>query len=199
MGKASPAVWVIGPVVVLLGSFTLGFGIRAVRLWRAELESKVESKQQTEQIEPQPVLAGADMEEPQGEAVEQEYVIVEEPLPQLDAEPREQPEEEPDAETVEYQPQKAGGFGGWREVWANLNLTEEEKARLREGLRLAWEKWQNMSAEEREAETSRLREMGERWENMSDEEKREASQRMRDRFEEWRESDRVELPELSLD
>jgi hypothetical protein len=201
MTRTSPAVWVIGPVVVLLGSLALGFGIRAVRLWRAEAGPKVECKQEVEQIQAQPVPASPELEKPQTEAAEQEYPV-EEAVAELAPEPRQQPEEEPDNmpdETAEYKAQQALVFGGWREVWANLNLTEEEKARLREGLRLAWERWQNMSPEEREAETSRLREMGERWQNMSDEEKREASQRMRDRFEEWRKSGDVELPELSLD
>ena len=106
---------------------------------------------------------------------------------------------EEEGATAEQQWQMPQSVGDWRTVWADLNLTEEEQARLREGLRLAWERWQNMSEQERQAEIERLREMGERWENMSEEEKREASQRMRDRFEEWRKSDRVELPELSLD
>ena len=103
------------------------------------------------------------------------------------------------AEPIEEQTQESRSFGGWRDVWADLNLTEEEQGRLREGFRLAIERWQNMSPEEREAETARLKAMRERWENMTEEERQEASERMRDRFEEWRQSGEVELPQLSLD
>jgi len=111
----------------------------------------------------------------------------------------EEPEDMPEAKPAADEVQEKRSFGGWRDVWANLNLTEEEQARLREGFKLAIQRWQNMSPEEREAETARLRAMGERWENMSEEERREASERMRDRFEEWRQSGDVELPQLSLD
>lgn len=115
--------------------------------------------------------------------------------PQETAESVEKPTPAPGVE----QDQAAQRFGGWREVWADLNLTEEEQARLREGFRLAMARWQHMSPEEREAETARLRAMGERWQNMSEQERTEASERMRERFEQWRESGDVELPELRLD
>ena len=226
MGKLSPAVSVIAAVVVLLGAYAVGLGIKAVRSSR-QAEPKVESKQQSRQIDTEAAPRSAKPEGAQMVVVEEEYAIVEEPVEELAVEPEEiskeepvnMPEEEPveelaakpeekpeeervdmaEAEPVESEPQEAESFGGWRQVWADLNLTEEEQARLREGFRLALERWQNMSDEERQAETDRLRRMGERWQNMSDEERREATQRMRDRFEEWRQSGRVELPELSLD
>ena len=188
MKKVSPVVFVAGIVAALLVSLWLGLGIRKVRSWRTETEPKVESKQQTESIVAEPVEELiAELEELQIAAVEEQYPVVEETV-----------EENSEEEPVEYEAQKARGFGGWRDVWGDLNLTEEEQARLREGFRLAIERWQNMSPEEREAGAARRREMRERWENISERERREASERMRDQFEEWRRSGRVELPELSL-
>ena len=102
-------------------------------------------------------------------------------------------------ESVQESPAMAGGPMNWRQMWADLNLTPEEMARLREGWRLATERWQNMSEDERQAEIGRLNGMRIRWDNMSEEERSQAMQRGRERFEEWRRSDQVELPELTLD
>jgi len=107
----------------------------------------------------------------------------------------EQEQDKPPAETAE---QPAQDFN-IRQMWADLNLTPEEQARLRQGFGLAMQKWQSMSEEERQAETARMQAMRVRWEGMSADEQREAMQRMRGRFEEWRQSGRIELPELSLD
>ncbi len=107
-------------------------------------------------------------------------------------------QEERPAETAERPERPAQGFN-MRQIWADLNLTLEEQARLGQGFGLAMQKWQSMSEEERQAETARLQAMRARWEGMSADEQREAMQRMRGRFEEWRQSGRVELPELSLD
>jgi hypothetical protein len=198
MKKISPIAWVIAAVVVLFGAYGLGLGIRAVRSRWAEFEPKVEPKRQAKQpdLEPAPIII--EKEELEPTVVEEEYVMVEETVVEPEAEAEEE-EDMPEVESAENESQESPGFGGWREVWADLNLTEEEQARLREGFMLAMERWQNMSPQEREAETERLRAMRERWENMTDEERQEASERMRGRFEEWRESDRAELPELSLD
>ena len=193
----------IAVVVALLAALALGMGIRKLRSQWAESKRK----------EPEPAAVRAtedakptNMTEQNDEflsSLDEEIASAEEAE---DAIEEDTSQEEPDAAVVEeegapaeQQWQMAQSAGDWRTVWADLNLTEEEQARLREGLRLAWERWQNMSEQERQAETERLRAMGETWENMSEEEKRDASQRMRDRFEEWRKSDRVELPELSLD
>jgi len=200
--KANRAAWMIAAVLVLLGAYAIGLGIRAVRLRRAgdEPKSKVES---TELTIVEPVVESAEIDDAQMEDVEEEYVIIEEaaeepevePEEELEADPGDMPEDEP----VEYEAQEERGFGGWREVWSDLDLTEDERARIRDGFRLAMERWQNMSSEEREMETTRLRKMRERWENMSGEDRREASQRMRERLEQWLQSGRIELPELSLD
>ena len=87
----------------------------------------------------------------------------------------------------------------WRNIWANLNLTEEEQARLRLGFQKIMERWMTMPEEERLAERARLEEMGRRFQAMSEEEKTAASQRMKNRFEDWRQSGSEDLPELSLD
>ncbi len=97
------------------------------------------------------------------------------------------------------QPKRSAQGFSWRQIWADLNLTPEEQARLREGFGLAMQKWQNMSEEERQAETARMQAMRARWEGMSEDEQRETMGRMRGRFEEWRQSGSIELPELSLD
>jgi len=196
--KANQAAWMITAVLVLLGAYGIGLGIRAVRLRRAEDDPKPKIES-TEPIIAEPVVESAEIYEAPIEAVEKEYVIVEEAAVEPEEEPEEEPDDMPEAEPVEYEAQEERGFRGWREVWADLDLTEEERARMRDGFRFAMERWRNMSPEERETETARLRAMGERWENMSEEERREAIERMRDRFEEWRQSDRIELPELSLD
>lgn len=190
-------------VVLLFTALALGIVIKLSQPHRAEFESQVE-QQQTELAETRPQEENKLSEmTPEDEEflqwLEEEIKKSEEQEQTETTLDEEEPDGIPEAEPVEYKAQETRGFGGWREVWADLNLTEEEKARLREGVRLAVERWQNMTPEEREAETTRLREMGERWENMSEDERREASERMRDRFEEWRESGDVELPELSLD
>ena len=210
MKKASPVPFVAGAVVVLLLALALGMGIRKLRLERAL--SRPEARMQTHTVEPEAVVAAEAppdlseedeqfltwLEEEMESAAAQEEAVAETDYEYAAQETAESIERSTPAAGFQ-QDQAAQSFGGWREVWADLNLTEEEQARLREGFRLTIERWQNMSPEEREAETARLREMRERWENMSEEERREASERMRDRFEEWRRSGRVELPELSLD
>ncbi len=194
---------ILGAVVILLFTvLAVGIGIKLYQPHRAEFESQVE-QQQTKPAETRPQEEGNRSEMTQED--EEFLQWLDEEIEKLEEEEEkeamvaeEEPEDMPEAEPVEEEVQETKRFGGWRDVWANLDLTEEEQARLREGFRLAIERWQNMSPEEREAEAARRREMRERWENMSEEERREASERMRDQFEEWRRSDRVELPELSL-
>ena len=195
---------ILGVVVVLLfTALAVGIGIKLYQPHRAEFESQAE-QQQTKPAETRPQEEGNRSEMTQEDEefllwLDEEIETLEEEEKQEAMVAEEEPDDMPEAEPVEDEAQETRSFGGWREVWADLNLTEEEQARLREGFRLAIQRWQNMSPEEREAETARLRAMGERWENMSEEERQEASERMRDRFEEWRRSGRAELPELSLD
>jgi len=192
-------------VVLLFTALAVGIGVKLSQPQRVEVQPQVE-KQETKPAETRPQEEGKLSEmTPEDE----EFLLwLDEEIERLEEEEQkqaeamlaeEEPDDIPEAEPVENEAQESKSFGGWREVWADLNLTEEEQARLREGFRLAMQRWQNMSPEEREAETARLREMRERWENMSEDERREASERMRDRFEQWRQSGEVELPELSLD
>jgi hypothetical protein len=87
----------------------------------------------------------------------------------------------------------------WQNIWANLNLTEEEQMRLRNGFQKVMGRMMTMTEEQRQAERLRFEEMGRRFQAMSDEEKNAASQRMKDRFDQWRQSGSEDLPELSLD
>lgn len=87
----------------------------------------------------------------------------------------------------------------WQQIWSDVNITEEEKGRLRLGFMLQLQKWGAMPPEDQMAERARMESMRSRWENMSEEERDETSQRLRDRFEDWRHSGSVELPELTLD
>jgi hypothetical protein len=209
MAKTRLTIGVIGPIAVLLGSVALGLGIRAVRVWQGAAPTRIEAEQRMDPTEPQPVRADArtreagrmpaDTEEPNTATADE----TEEPPTESDLEHQEQSEHEsediPDDETITSEPPTVATLGAWREVWADLNLTEEEQARLREGFRLAMEKWRRMSEEERQAETVRWREIGARWESMSESERLEVSRRIRERFEQWRRSGQVELPQLSLD
>ncbi len=191
-------------VVLLCAVLAVGIGIKLSQPHRLEDESQVE-KQQTKPVETRP--QEEEIKQSEMTAEDEEFLQwLDEEIETLEEQEKaeailveEEPDDMPVAEPVENEVQETRGFGGWREVWANLELTEEEQARIKEGFRIAIERWMNLSPEEREAEGARLREMGERWENMSEEERQETSERMRDRFEEWRQSDRAELPELSLD
>ncbi len=203
-GKSTLGILVV-VIVLLVAALAVGIGVKLSQSHRAESEPKVEQQQ----IKPAETRPQEKEEIKQSEMTQEdeEFLLwLDEEIARLEEEEaaeamaaEEKPEDMPVAEPVEVKTQETRSFGGWRDVWANLNLTEEEQARLREGFKLAIQRWQNMSPEEREAETARLREMGERWENMTEEERREASERMRDRFEEWRQSGEAELPRLSLD
>ena len=205
MKKSNSAVWLVGAVVVLLASLGLGLGIKKIRSPRAEVKVKQAAKQiiiaetESESAEPEKEAVEAVVE-----VVEEENVVVLEPADVEEEEkPEETVEEETDVaaetETEAGRTQTSGEFGNWRQIWADLNLTEAEQARLRDGFALAMQRWQSMSSEEREVEVERRRAMRARWETMSDEERQEAMGRMRGQFEEWRQSGQVELPQITLD
>jgi hypothetical protein len=205
-GKTKPGI-LVGVVVLVFAVLAVGIGIKLSQPHRVEVEPPVE-KQQIKPVQTRPQEEEEEeIKQSEMTAEDEEFLLwLDEEIARLEEEEKakvkaaeEKPEEIPAAEPVKEEVQETKSFGGWRDVWANLNLTEEEQARLREGFKLAIQRWQNMSPEERESETARLKAMGERWENMSEEERKEASERMRDRFEEWRQSGDVELPQLSLD
>ena len=203
-GKSKPGI-LVAVVILLFAVLAVGIGIKLSQPHRPEFEPQAE-QQQTKPVETRPQedeeIKQSEMTAEDEEFLQWLYEEIEKSEEEEETETilaEEEPEDMPEAEPVEEEAQETRSFGGWRDVWADLNLTEEEQARMREGFKLAIQRWQNMSPEEREDETARLRALGERWENMSEEERQEASERMRDRFEEWRQSGDVELPELSLD
>jgi len=196
------AVWI---ALVLAGATGLGYGIRHVRWSLAMRKNMTESKPQTQVADSEPYVETVQEPEPdiEIETADAETVGGEEPV-------WEEPEDEslPDVadESQSQQSQKPRnsgpanyGLGNWRSVWADLNLTEEEQARLREGWRIAVERWQNMSEQERQVQTERMRASWETWQNMSDVEKERASLDLRARIEEWRQSGSTELPDLILE
>ncbi len=204
MGRKNTVLWAVGAVAVLAAAYALGLGIRYVR----QPGSEARQSQETERPAQAPVVEAASFDEIEQTPMEPDQpdlVVVQEPEEEPEVvEQAEQGADEPVEEQADAVSESATAgiiqsMGGWRQMWANLNLTEEEKARLREGFRLARERWQNMSEQERQAETARLRGMWERWQGMSEEEREEAMGRMRERFEDWRQSGAVELPELTLD
>ncbi len=191
--------WSAGAIVVLVAALGLGLGIRKIRTWQAESRAKEDNKPAAKQGESKTKQGAA----PLVEAVEEEHVASAGLAEQMQAEAAEAAGEEVNeaakTDSMQERPAMAGGPMNWRQMWADLNLTEEETARLREGMRLAMERWQNMSEDERQAEIGRLRGMRARWDNMSEEERNQAMERGRQRFEEWRRSGQVELPEITLD
>jgi hypothetical protein len=197
--KASRAVWSAGAIVILVAALGLGLGIRKIRTWRAESRTKEDVKLAAKQGESKTKLEAV----PLVEAVEEQHVASAGLAGQVQAEAAETAGEDVNGtaktESVQEKPSMAGGPINWRQMWADLNLTQEEIARLREGWRLAVERWQNMSEEERQGEIGRLNGMRIRWDNMSEEERNQAMERGRQRFEEWRRSGQVELPEITLD
>lgn len=197
----------IACAAVLFAAFAIGVGIRTFRMRehgssRPPVQSAAggsapvghethDADEDTEQI-----MQWLDEEAAQAEAVDEDGRS-EEPVAQEESSFA--AVDSHDSETAAAPQEQIQGLPGWRQVWTDLNLTEAEQARLREGLSLMWQRWQSMSPQDQQAERQRLSAMRQRWEAMSDDERQQASRRMRDRFEEWRHSDRVELPELSLD
>jgi hypothetical protein len=208
MEKKNQVGTLISVVVVLLAALAVGVGVRKVRLQQAKPEPPV----QRQQSKPVAVRAKEDakptdmtkQDEEFLQWVGQETTQAEEG--QTLVEEQSVPQQGPEVAVVQEQPapleqpgQMAQGFGDWRNMWSDLNLTEEEQVRLREGFAMAMQRWQNMSEEDRQAEAARMRAGWERWQNMSDQERQQVMQRMREQFEEWRRSGRIELPVPSLD
>jgi len=185
------AIWI---ALVLVSAAGLGYGIRRIRWSLATRKNLPESKPQAQVIESEPEaeIVQEPEPEPEVEVVEIDTAVTEEPV-------WEEPEDQSQPEVVvEPEPEQwrmgrnsgaiQQGFGDWRNAWADLNMTQEEQARLREGWRLAVERWQNMPDDERQEQIERMRADWGRWQYMSGE-----------RFQQWRESGQIELPEMSLD
>lgn len=191
------AVWI---VLVLAGATGLGYGIKHVRWSLAARKDVAEPQPDTQLVEDEPEFEAVPQSEPEPESeveiVEAEEILVEEPVAE---EPEEQPQPEVAAEP-QRQPWQFGQNAGLiRKFFEDLNLNEEEQAKLREGFELMRRQFEQMSDEERWAQFAQMAEMGQRWQNMSDEEREGVTQRMRERYEEWRQSDSIELPQLTFD
>ncbi len=189
------AIWI---AVVLVAATGLGYGIRQIRWSRAMRKNLPESKPQAQVVdsEPEVEIVPEPEPEPEIEVVEADTTVVEEPV-------WEEPEDEPQPEVAaepQRQPWRMGqNSGAVQQFFADLNLNEEEQARLREGFAVMRRRFENMSVEDRMVEFAQMAEIGRRWQNMSDQEREEVGERMRDRYEVWRYSDSVEPPQLTLD
>jgi len=206
MENKSQVMILAGAVVVLIAALAATFGIR--KFWPLPPEPQA----QRQESEPVTVAPAEDVKPPKITTQDEELLLwLDQEIARAEeaeamAEEEYLWEEEPEVAAVPQeveppQPQRPMGqrFGGWGNDPLGLNFTEEERARLREGFALAWQRWQDMSDEDRMAEMERMRTGWERWQNMSDEEREQAAQRIREQFEEWRQSGRVELPQISLD
>ena len=177
-----------GIALVMLGAaFAAGLVIRHVRAPSVEPPSQAQTEEPVQQDDPQTrqtppetpsmVYTPAQEEPPPAKAMEPEEatpMATEQSRPQMEATP---------VETEQSRPQMRQGFGGW-----NLNLTEEEQARLREGFMAMFQRFQNMSEEERQAQIARFNAMRQRFENMSDQERQQAVGRVQQQIEQWRQS-----------
>ncbi len=210
MDKKSQIAILIGVVVVVFAALAVGVGIKRFLSQRSE-DHDAELQVQHQETKPAAVVAPEDEKLTDITDEEEEFLrwVHEKMTEEEEAEPEVEEDvsqEEPAVAVVEeevappeQQSRRAQGFGGWRNVWADLNLTQEQQERIGEGFRLAIEKWQNMTDEERQDETERMREQGEKWQNMSEEEREDAMEKMRGKLEDWLDSDEVELPDFSLD
>lgn len=201
--KPNWTIWSAGAVVVLVVALGMGFGIRKIRIWRAEAEQReaaaIRAKEEAERVaQDEPVKKAVEIVEEVVEPLEPEQEVV------VAASTEEAEEKDPEEDKPQVEPMRGPGMMGgagerWRQMWANLNLTPEEQERLRAGFQLAMERFWSLSEEERQAEMARFQDMRIQWENMSDEEREATMGRMRDRFEDWRASGAVELPPMTLD
>ena len=183
-------------MLVLVCAGGLGYGIRQIRWTLATEKNLSQPQQQVVEPEPEVEIVPEPEPEPEVEVVEAEETFVEEPV-------WEEPEDEPEPE-VAAEPQRRPWQTGQnsnpvQKFFEDLNLNEEEQARLREGFELMRRQFESMSPEERWAQVAQMAEMGRRWEAMSDQEREEVGDRMRERYEVWRNSDSIEIPQLTLD
>jgi len=146
-------VFVVVWIAVLVGAWGLGLCIRRVRFQHARIASKAVAQPQASIAQPQ---ASAEIQRPS------------------DAN---EPERER-AGMAGFRPDRRPMPGGEGRMPFG-NLSEEERAKLRQ-------RWENMSEEERQQEREKrraeARQMRERWESMSEEEREKLRTEMRQRF-----------------
>ena len=209
MDKKSQIGILIGVVVLVFAALAVGVGIRRFLSQRSEAK---DPKPQVQRQETKPAAVVAPEDEKLTDITDEDEEFLrwayekmaeeEEAEAAVEEDVSQEPEvavAEEEGAPLEQQGRRAQGFGGWRNVWADLNLTQEQQERLGEAFRLAMEKWQNMTDEERQDETEKMRDQWETWQNMSEEEREDTMKKMREKFEDWLDSDEVELPDFSLD
>jgi hypothetical protein len=197
MNNKNTRTTLIWAAVVLIAATGLGYGIRRIR-WSLAAGKAPESKPQIQVVDSEPEVEVVPEPEPEPdvEIVEAEMPVVEEPVYQ---EPEDEPEPEVAAEPQRQRWQMGQNANLIRKFFEDLNLNEQEQARLREGFELMRRQFENMSDEERWDQFAQMAEMGRRWEAMSDQEREGVTRRMRERYEVWRHSDSIELPQFTLD
>lgn len=176
------AIWI---ALVLASATGLGYGIRQLRWSLASRTSVPESKPPVQVVQREPEVETLPEPELEVAVAQTDPTAGEEPIwedrkdewqPEVVAGPELRPVNEDSGPTQQ-------NLGDWRNAWADLNLTQEEQARLREAWRFAVERWQSMSQEQRQAQIARWRTDWERWQVMSDEERTAVSSRNRERLE----------------
>jgi len=186
---------VIWAGLVLVSAAGLAYGIRQIRWSLAMRKNLSESGPQAQVLDTEPEAETVPEPEPEVEVVDIDATTIEEPVSE---EPEDESQSQPSQKARNSGPTNQG-LGDWRSVWADLNLTQEEQARLREGWRLAVAGWQNMSEQERQWQGERMQASWERWQSLSDLEREQASWELRQRLENWRQSGSTELPDMILD
>ena len=138
MEKANRVVQVGLAVLVLVGALGLGLGIKKIRSLQSEGGTEVKDRVETRDTRGQE--ATVVVEEAAVEVNTASVVVLEEEAEQgvaaeetVASEPNEVEANTP----VERPMMTGGGMPGWRSIWADLNLSEAERARLREGFQLA--------------------------------------------------------------
>ncbi len=195
MKSTNPAVTFIWAAVVLAAATVLGYGIRQIRWSRAAYKNLSESESQVEIVGSEPDVEIVPEPEPEPE-VEMVEIVADEPAWE---EPEDEPQPEVAAEPQRQLWQMGQNAGLIQKFFEDLNLNEEEQARLQEGFALMRRQFENLSPEERWAQVAQMGEMGRRWEAMGEQERVGVTQRMRERYEVWRNSDSIEPPQLTLD
>lgn len=208
MKKIKPELMIIVWILVLVGAYGIGSGIRYLRLISTQRTPQTNVTQAEQQT-------NLDMNTPAPKAPETQYVIEQEPVEEPNEQPTEiaedpwkvEPETQRPQEVIQneqdFRNQQFGGNMQWGFEqqwfdWANT-LTEEQRARLQRGTMLMWQRWQNLSDVDAQAEQARMMEMMFRWQNMNDAQRQQAMQRIQQQLLQWLQTDQEEFPEFSLD
>ena len=139
-----------GALVVLVVALATTFGIR--EFW--PLPPEPEPQAERRESEPAAQDVAEDVNPPKITAQDEELLLwLEQEITKAEeaeamAEEQYVLEDQPQAAAVPQEPEPrqprgpmGQGFGGWGNDPWGLNLTEEERERLREGFALAWQRW----------------------------------------------------------